>query len=76
MIDCGQKILIHQAPAYSTTQTSFEMLGLIPVQADYNDPDAIVKTPRENPDIKGALVQRQPAEDRRSLRVGGGHRPD
>ena len=65
MMECGQKILIHEAPAYSTTQTSFEMFGLVPVPSDFNDLSAIVRTLQENPDIRGALVQhsRQKIDD-------------
>ena len=65
MMECGQKILIHEAPAYSTTQTSFEMFGLVPVPSNFNDLSAIVRTLQENPDIRGALVQhsRQKIDD-------------
>lgn len=61
----NQKILIHDAPVYSTTNTSFEMLGLIPVRTDYNDLNLIKKTLIENDDIVGALIQysRQQIED-------------
>ena len=65
MMECGQKILIHEAPAYSTTQTSFEMFGLVRVPSNFNDLSAIVRTLQENPDIRGALVQhsRQKIDD-------------
>ena len=36
MLKANEKILIHDAPIYSTTRTSFEMLGLIPVTAGFN----------------------------------------
>ncbi|WP_448910460.1 aminotransferase class V-fold PLP-dependent enzyme [Holdemania massiliensis] len=69
MVKPQAKILIHQAPAYSTTQTSFEMFGLIAVEANFNDQEAIVRTLKENPDICGALVQhsRQKIDDRYDL---------
>ena len=65
MLKANDKILIHDAPIYSTTKTSFEMLGLIPVVADFNDLDSIKKVLSENKDIKAALVQysRQQIED-------------
>ena len=53
----NDRILIHDAPVYSTTSISFEMLGLIPIRADFNDLDQIEKTMKENPDIKAALIQ-------------------
>jgi len=61
----GEKILAHNAPVYSTTVSSFEMFGLVPVKADFNDPDAIRETLKEDPEIRAALVQhsRQLIED-------------
>ena len=53
----NDKVLVHTAPIYSTTKTSFEMLGLEPVACDYNDLSSIRKCLDENKDIKGALVQ-------------------
>ena len=52
----NEKVLVHTAPIYSTTRTSFEMLGLIPVEADFNDLDEIRRVLKEN-DVKAALVQ-------------------
>ena len=65
MLKANDKILIHDAPIYSTTKTSFEMLGLIPVTADFNDPESIRKVLNEDKDITAALVQysRQQIED-------------
>ena len=57
MLACGDKILVHKAPVYNTTATSFEMLGLVPVEADFNDLADIEAVLQANPDIKGALVQ-------------------
>lgn len=66
MLACGDKILVHKAPVYNTTATSFEMLGLVPVEADFNDLADIEAVLQANPDIKGALVQytRQKLDDR------------
>ncbi len=65
LIRANEKILIHKAPVYSTTKTSFEMLGLIGVEADFNDLDEIRSVLREDPGIKAALIQhsRQLIED-------------
>lgn len=66
MLNAGQKILVHKAPIYNTTATSFEMLGLIPVEADFNHPEEIRRVLDESPDVKAALVQytRQKIDDR------------
>jgi len=53
----GDKILIHDAPVYSTTATSIDMLGLKTVAANYNDIKEIKRVIRENPDLKAVLVQ-------------------
>ncbi len=61
----GEKILVHNAPIYSTTISSFEMFGLVCVKADFNRIEVIRKTLQEDPEIKAALVQhsRQLIED-------------
>ena len=66
MLKCGQKILVHKAPIYNTTATSIEMLGLVPVEADYNDLEEIRRVLKREPDIQGALIQytRQKMDDR------------
>lgn len=66
MLQCGDKLLVHKAPVYSTTKTTLSMLGLIPVEADFNDSRDIEKVLQEETDIKGALVQytRQKPDDR------------
>ncbi len=66
MLKCGEKILVHKAPIYSTTATSLEMMGIIPVEADYNDLSDIRRALTADPDIAGALVQytRQKLDDR------------
>ena len=53
----GDKILIHDAPVYSTTATSIDMLGLKTVAANYNDIKEIRRIIKENPDLKAVLVQ-------------------
>lgn len=66
MLKCGYKILVHKAPVYNTTGTSLEMLGLTPVEADFNDQEQIKRVLLAHPDIQGALVQytRQKPDDR------------
>lgn len=66
MLKCGEKILVHKAPIYSTTATSLEMMGIIPVEADYNDLMDIRRVLEADPNISGALVQytRQKLDDR------------
>ena len=65
VLKANEKTLIHKAPIYSTTRTSFEMLGLVPVEADFNKKEEIIRVLKENEDIKAALVQhsRQQIED-------------
>ena len=65
VLKANEKILIHKAPVYSTTKTSFEMLGIECVVADYNNLNNIKKVLKENMDIKAALIQytRQAIED-------------
>ena len=65
VLKANEKILIHKAPVYSTTKTSFEMLGIECVVADYNNLNNIKKVLKENTDIKAALIQytRQAIED-------------
>lgn len=65
MLKAGEKILVHQAPVYSTTATSFDMLGLIPVEADFNDLENLKQVLRTEPGIKAALIQytRQKMDD-------------
>jgi cystathionine beta-lyase family protein involved in aluminum resistance len=59
------KILIHTAPIYPTSEVSINSLGLNIIRADFNSLKDIENTIAENPDIKGALVQytRQAIED-------------
>lgn len=62
----GDKILVHKAPVYNTTKTSFEMLGLIPVEADFNDDSRLEEVLCGETKLQGALVQytRQKPDDR------------
>ncbi|MEL3900362.1 aminotransferase class V-fold PLP-dependent enzyme [Treponema phagedenis] len=66
MFNCGDKVLVHAAPIYSTSKTSFDMLGLIPIEADFNEIDEIKKALKNNSDVKGVLIQhtRQKPDDR------------
>lgn len=57
IINPNEKILIHDAFAYTTTQVSFDMFGLVTIKADFNDLNQIKKVMKDNPDIKAALVQ-------------------
>ena len=70
VMNAGEKILVHKAPVYSTTKTSFEMLGLQQIEADFNDLNDVRKTLKENDDIKAALIQhsRQQIEDSYDLK--------
>ncbi|MEY8352142.1 aminotransferase class V-fold PLP-dependent enzyme [Lachnospiraceae bacterium 54-53] len=66
MLKPGEKILVHQAPVYSTTAASLNMLNIPAVEADYNDLNDIRRVMKENSGIRGALIQytRQKPEDR------------
>lgn len=66
LLNCNQKILIHQAAIYPTTEVSFKMLGLQPVVADFNNYAEIKAVLKADPEIKAALVQisRQKIDDR------------
>ncbi len=63
------KILVHDAAVYSTTQISLDMLGLEIVKADFNSLDQLRHVMEEHTDIKGALIQftRQKPDDRYSM---------
>ena len=57
IVNPNEKILIHDAPAYTTTQVSFEMFNLNTVKADFNDLNDVKRIIKENPDLKAALIQ-------------------
>lgn len=65
MIKAGQKILVHDAAIYSTTESSIDILGLEIVRANFNDLNEIERVIQENPNIKCALIQytRQKLDD-------------
>ena len=69
VIKVNETILVHDAPIYSTTLTSFEMLGLNIVRANFNDLEDIKRVISDNPEIKACLVQttRQAIEDKYDL---------
>lgn len=64
-MNCGDKILVHDAPIYPTSKVTIETMGLKVVKVNFNDLESIKKIVSENPDIKGSLVQntRQQLED-------------
>ena len=62
----GQQVLVHDAPLYPTTESTFRMMGLQEVRADFNDADALEKVLAEHPQVQTTLVQlaRQKIDDR------------
>lgn len=69
MMRSGDRILVHRAPVYNTTAASLEMMGIDTVEADFNELEELRRVLKENPDIRGALVQytRQLPEDRYNM---------
>lgn len=65
ILKCNDKVLVHKAPIYNTTKTSFDMLGLVSVEADFNNIEEVKEVLKSNEDIKGALIQytRQKIDD-------------
>ncbi len=61
----GDKILVHDAPIYPTTEVTINTMGIQVVKANYNDKDQIAKALEGHPDLKGALIQytRQKIDD-------------
>ncbi len=59
------KLLVHQAPIYSTTKTTLDMMGVDVVEADFNDEKSICEAIKKHPEISCALVQitRQTLDD-------------
>lgn len=57
MINNSRKILIHDAPIYSTTQTTFNQLNMETIQCDYNNHQSIKETLEVNKDIEICLIQ-------------------
>ena len=60
----GSRIFVHSAPVYPTTKTSFEMMNITPVEADFNDHAAAVLS-YQHSSAAGALIQlaRQKPDD-------------
>lgn len=52
-----EKVLVHTAPIYPTTNTSIDMLGIETISADYNNVEDIKNVIENNKDIKVAIVQ-------------------
>lgn len=64
----GATVLVHDAPVYATTRTTFEMMGLHLVRADFNHPEAVREIARrERPLIVHIQHSRQRPEDRYEL---------
>lgn len=66
MVRPNSEILVHKAPIYPTTKTSMEMMGVRPVEADFNREEEVIRVLSDNPGISGAVVQftRQKLDDR------------
>jgi threonine aldolase len=43
----GSRVLVHDAPIYKTTMTTFEAMGTELIRADFNDPDDVQKHLRD-----------------------------
>lgn len=60
----GQRLLVHDAPIYPTTQVTIENMGLEIIKADYNDDKSLLKALLENkPDAVLIQHTRQKIED-------------
>lgn len=53
----GDKVLVHKAPVYNTTEASFHMLGLHKLEADFNNPLELRHVLEEHKELKGAVIQ-------------------
>ena len=64
MMKAGETILVHDAPIYPTTKTSFEMMGLTVITANFNCLEEI-RAVVEKETIQGVLLQftRQKPDD-------------
>jgi cystathionine beta-lyase/cystathionine gamma-synthase len=64
-INNNEKLLVHDAPIYPTTEVTLNTMGVKTIKADFNDINDIKEKIEKNPDIKGALIQhsRQKIED-------------
>lgn len=70
VMKANDTLLVHEAPIYSTTRTTLDMLGIKVVRANFNDLNDIERVMKEHPEIKAALVQvtRQSLEDSYDLK--------
>lgn len=57
VMNAQETLLVHEAPIYSTTQTTIDMLGLKVIRANFNDLEDIERVMKKNPEINAALVQ-------------------
>lgn len=70
VMKCNETLLVHEAPIYSTTKTTIDMLGLKTIRANFNDSEDIERVMKAHPEIKAALVQvtRQSPKDSYDLK--------
>ena len=61
----GETVLVHNAPVYNTTQTTFDMMNVQLVRANFNDLEDVKNIMSLHPEISAAFVQytRQSIED-------------
>ncbi|RSL31515.1 aminotransferase class V-fold PLP-dependent enzyme [Salibacterium salarium] len=41
LVNAGDSLFMHASPVYKTTQSTIDMMGLVPVYLDYNDPGEV-----------------------------------
>uniref|UniRef100_UPI003744A8E0 aminotransferase class V-fold PLP-dependent enzyme n=1 Tax=Bacillus changyiensis TaxID=3004103 RepID=UPI003744A8E0 len=65
----GDHLLVHNAPIYPTSQTTLNIMGVTPIYVDFHDRQDIHRVIRQNPDLKGVLIQhtRQKLDDHYDL---------
>lgn len=68
-VEPGAVILVHDAPIYTTTKTSFEMMGLQTIMANFNNPLELKRVLADHLEIQAVLIQhtRQKIEDEYDL---------
>lgn len=62
----GGRVLVHRAPIYPTTRTTFELMGLVPVEADFHDLAALAQA-AQGVDVAVVQYSRQRLTDRYDL---------
>lgn len=64
-LKAGGKILVHTSEIYSTTQTTFEIMGYEIIRANFNDSESVKNVIENNIDLNTCLIQytRQEIED-------------